>query len=394
MRGPLGRSTVGPVIKSAIGSFWAEPRVADPPGRVWWDWALVAVVAAAGTVEVALRDDLVWRPVVLLLCVAPALGLLWRRTRPLLVTAIVFGAHYLAAAVAWIGSGEPTELDTSLYVLLLPYALFRWGSGRQALMGMVPIVAVAVPYAFTQATAVEALAGLLVLLAPAQLGALVRYRAVSRLRGAEEMRLREREQLARELHDTVAHHVSAIAIQAQAGRVIAASRPKAAVEALEVIEEAASRTLDELRTIVGALREDGQAELTPQRGVADVRRLAQTAGEGPRVDVELAGDMASVQPLVGAAVYRIAQESITNAVRHARDATRIEVTVAADDRCVRLSVRDDGHAGPSGGEASGGYGLAGMAERATLLGGTFEAGPQPSGGWAVSAVLPRTAAGA
>ena len=137
-----------------------------------------------------------------------------------------------------------------------------------------------------------------------------------------------------ELHDTVAHHVSVIVIRAQAGR----AQPAAAVDALEVIEEEASRTLAELRALVGTLRPD----LAPQRGVADIERLAET---NSRVDVQLAGDLVDVRPLVGAALYRIAQESITNAIRHARHATRIDVRVTGDHDCVRLTVRDDGEAG-------------------------------------------------
>ena len=193
--------------------------------------------------------------------------------------------------------------------------------------------------------------------------------------------------MARELHDTVAHHVSAIAIQAQAGRT-AASRPDAAVDALGAIEEEASRTLAEMRAMVGALRQGEEPELAPQRGVADIHRLARGAGEGPRVDVELAGDLDGLRPSVDAALYRLAQESITNAVRHARHATRIDVRVTGDNDDVRLTVRDDGD-GPSGADWSLGYGLVGMTERAMLLGGTLEAGPGADGGWTVNALLPR-----
>jgi signal transduction histidine kinase len=93
--------------------------------------------------------------------------------------------------------------------------------------------------------------------------------------------------------------------------------------------------------------------------------------------------------MVGAAIYRIAQESITNALRHARHATRIAVRVSGEDDCVRLVVRDDGEATAG---APAGYGLAGMTERATLLGGTLEAGPGSGRGWTVTAVLPRNRA--
>ena len=125
------------------------------------------------------------------------------------------------------------------------------------------------------------------------------------------------------------------------------------MEALEVIEEAASRTLDELRALVGALREGEDADLAPQRVVADIARLAGDAGDGPRVDVELSGDLDGLQPLVGAAIYRIAQESITNAIRHARRATRIDVRVPASGDCVRLTVHDDGDAVPGARRVAG-----------------------------------------
>ena len=93
-----------------------------------------------------------------------------------------------------------------------------------------------------------------------------------------------------------------------------------------------------------------------------------------------------------AAIYRLVQESVTNARRHARHATRIEVRVAADETAIRLRVRDDGESAPSHPTVPAGYGLTGMIERAHLLGGTCEAGPDPAGGWTVSAALPLTGA--
>ena len=125
----------------------------------------------------------------------------------------------------------------------------------------------------------------------------------------------------------------------------------------------------------------------PQPGLADIERLARGVGGWPRVDVQVAGDFAALSPGLGVALYRIAQESVTNAVRHARDATRITVRVADEDEQVRLTVRDDGAAGPTG-HTQPRYGLLGMAERASLLGGTLQAGPDADGGWTVSALLP------
>jgi signal transduction histidine kinase len=304
------------------------------------------------------------------------------------VTVAVVAALTLGDVLTRLGTGEAIDISTAVYFLLVPYALLRWGSGREAAIGMVLILV----WSFLSTiwtSAADAALGVLFLSFVAAMGATVRYRASSRLRARDQVRLREREQLARELHDTVAHHVSAIAIQAQAGRAVAASRPDAAVDALEAIDEAASRTLEELRALVGALRDGDEPELAPQRGVADVERLARAPADGPRVDVQLTGDLDGLRPLVGAAIYRIAQESITNAIRHSRHATRIEIQIAGDDDRVRVTVRDDGETAPASPDSSSGYGLAGMAERAALLGGTLEAGPSRGRGWSVTAVLPR-----
>lgn len=372
-------------MRNAVRSLWAEPRVPDPPTRVWRDWALVAVLVPLAVLEVILREDLVWRPVALVLGAAPIFTLLWRRTHPLVVVAVAFGAQTLADVMAPFGADESAVLYTTAYVLLLPYSLFRWGSGRDAAIGLAMILV----GLFISDTGLDLVFAIGFFLFSAALGAAMRFRASSRLREMDQVKLREREQLARELHDTVAHHVSAIAIRAQAGRTLAAADPDAAVDALEVIEEEASRTLAEMRTMVGALRQGEEPDLAPQRGVADIERLARSAGDSPRVDVELWGDLDDLKPSVEAAIYRLAQESITNAVRHARHATRINVWVVGDDRCVRLTVSDDGDASSLSASASSGYGIAGMTERAKLLGGTLEAGPSRDRGWTVDAVLPR-----
>jgi signal transduction histidine kinase len=221
------------------------------------------------------------------------------------------------------------------------------------------------------------------------LGAVLRFRARARMNELGQVKVLERERLARDLHDIVAHHVSAIAIRAQAGLATSASRPDAAVDALRVIEAEASRTLTEMRGMVRILRGNEPAELTPGGSIADLERLASRDRAGPVVDVAVSGDFADVPTPVGAAVYRLAQESVTNARRHARHATRIAVRVAADDSSVRLRVSDNGDAGLLRLTGTPGYGLVGMIERARLLGGICEAGPDPGGGWTVTAVLPR-----
>ena len=338
----------GVVINSVVRSLRNEPRAAAPPVRVWRDWALVAVLVPTAVLEGILRTDVAWRPVALGLAVALVFPLLWRRTHPLAVVAVLFGAVIVLNLATLIdGPATSVGLYTMIYVLLVPYALLRWGSGREVMIGLsIIVVAGLLGIASDFNGFGEAAAGFVFLMFPAVLGALVRFWTTSRTREIDQVRLREREQLARELHDTVAHHVSAMVIRAQAGRVVAPSDPAAALDALRVIEDEGSRTLAEMRIMVGALRDREDADLAPQNGIADIERLAGSLDDEPRVQVRLTGDLDALSPAVGAATYRIAQESVTNALRHARNATRIDVQVVGEDHAVRLTVQRRRRAGP------------------------------------------------
>lgn len=366
-------------------AVWDEPRPPNPPSRARWDWALIGVLAALGVLEGVLRDDLT-SPVVSVLVVVGLLPTLrWRRTRPLLMLVIAFVGGGVAAALV----GHELEMSTMAYFLLLPYSLFRWGSGREAVLGSLVVLAnVGSSVALGHTSSSDGLAGVVVVSTAATLGTALRWRVKARMRELDQVKLRERERLARDLHDTVAHHVSAMAIRAQAGLATADANPRAAVEALRVIESEASRALAEMRGMVRLLRHAEPADLAPNPGVADLDRLAGRSPFGPAVDVEVVGEVAELSPSVGTAVYRLAQESVTNARRHARHASRIGVRVVVEDRAVRLWVTDDGER-PSRPTGARGHGLIGMAERAGLLGGTCEAGPGPERGWTVTAVLPR-----
>src|SRR5688500_10184172 len=384
---------------NALRSLWAEPRPTNAPDRGPRDWALVAVLVCWSVVEVVLRQDLAPRPglwtglaprPLLLLYVLAVLGpLLWRRTHPLVAVAVSFGTLTILDIVRILTGSQGALLNIMSAALILTYALFRWGSGREAASGLgvillwLPITSIA-----DHMSLADTVLGYGFFLFAAALGAAVRYREKILIRDIDQAKAREREQLARELHDTVAHHVSGIAIQAQAGRAIAASHPERAVEALAIIEDAATRTLTELRAIVGVLRATQDTEFAPQPGVAEVEQLATDGHRCPGVEVPLSGEFDDLSPAVGAAIYRLAQESITNARRHARHATQVTVAVTGDADRVRLTIDDDGSA--AGGRAPAGYGLVGMRERASLLGGTFHAGPAPERGWRVEAVLPRT----
>lgn len=228
--------------------------VCDGP-RVWRDWALLVVLTPLAVLEVVLRDDIGWAPVTLGLSIALTFALLWRRTAPLVVVVTVFATLAALSVATLLGVPGPTALYTLAWVLLLPYALLRWGSGREVAIGSaVMLASAALGMAIDAAGMSDIVIGVGLLLFPAALGASVRYRAASRIRELEQAKHRERELLARELHDTVAHHVSAIAIQAQAGRALATTDPTRSLEVLEVIEEAASRTLADMRAMVGILR--------------------------------------------------------------------------------------------------------------------------------------------
>ncbi len=182
--------------------------------------------------------------------------------------------------------------------------------------------------------------------------------------------------------------MSAIAFQAQAGRAMAAADPDRALAVLETIEEAASRTLEDMRAMVGVLRDGAEPDLAPQPGIDDVERLARDVGGWPRVGVHLSGDLDDLSPGVGAALYRIAQEAVTNALRHARNATCVTIEIGGEADRVRLTVHDDGDAVTTHAPTPG-FGLLGMTERTSLLGGTVQAGPAREGGWTVEATLPK-----
>ena len=385
-------------LPSAVRAYLAEPAVADPPRRVRRDWMLVAVAAATAALEAWLRTDAAWTSMepgwrwgeLIVLCATVLPALLIRRTRPLLAVVLAFVPMLSYGVVVAQYEDYGGGLVTGGVALVTVYALYRWGSGRDGLVGIGVVAAAGLTGLLTSTgTSVgDWIGGFVVLGIPIEMGLLVRYRGAAQQRRIEAVKAHEREELARELHDTVAHHVSAIAVQAQAGRALAATDPDRALAVLAVIEEAASRTLADMRAMVGTLRR-GAAEMAPQHGVADLAGLADHRPGDLEVDVRVAESLGDVGPATDVALYRIAQESITNARRHARGATRVTVWVDPEPDAIRLTVQDDGE--PPSGRPGDGFGLLGMAERAELLGGHFSAGPSGDRGWRVEAALPRRA---
>ena len=375
-------------------SLWAEPAVTDPPPPGRFDLALVALVLTGVAAEGLLRRDVPWRPLTMLFGCTLAAAVLVRRTHPLTAVALGFGTFAVLDVVRFVADDTPVVLYSGAIVLVFVYSLFRWGAGRDAAIGLGFMTLGFVASVVTDFSGVgDAIGGAAVLLFTAALGVSIRYRGTARAQLIAQAKLQEREQLARELHDTVAHHVSAIAIQAQAGLFLARSSSLAgATEALEIIDREAALTLAEMRSMVGALRDrNQQPSVAPHRSIADIERLVANSTDALRIDVALSGELDDLPPALGAALFRVAQESVTNAQRHAHHATRVQVNVSGSANDVQMTVTDDGQRAPAPVNPPG-YGLVGMTERVTLLGGTLSAGPKPGRGWSVRAVLPRNGA--
>ena len=200
----------------------------------------------------------------------------------------------------------------------------------------------------------------------------------------------ERLRFAREMHDVVAHSLSLIAMQAGVGHYVADARPDEAARTLASIEATSRAAMREMRRLVGVLRDDqARPELAPAHGLADVGQLiTSTANAGVRVQLEVRGTQRPLPPGVDLAAYRIIQEALTNVVKHAQT-TAGRVVVTHTDDAICLEITDAGHGAPADSVTVGpGHGISGMAERVSLFGGDFHAGPLPGRGFRVAARLP------
>jgi signal transduction histidine kinase len=196
----------------------------------------------------------------------------------------------------------------------------------------------------------------------------------------------ERVRIARELHDVVAHSLSVVTVQAGVGRKVGPSQPAEALRALRAVELTGRGALEELRRILGLLRDDAEApSLSPTPGIEDLGELADSVrAAGIPVGLTVTGD-AALPPSAELNVYRIVQEALTNVVKHARNA-QARVWVRTDTDGVRITVTDTGEGTQDGSGAR--HGIVGMRERAAAFGGTLDAGALPDGGFQVSAFLP------
>jgi signal transduction histidine kinase len=202
--------------------------------------------------------------------------------------------------------------------------------------------------------------------------------------------LDERIRIARELHDVVAHHVSTMGVQAGAARRVLDVDPVAARRAIGAVEASSRTAVEEMRRLVGVLREgDGAVEPPP-----DLGRLGELVGAerpGLEVDARVLGEPHPLPPSASVSAYRVVQEALTNVVRHS-GARRASVRLRWLDDALEVEVVDDGRGGDGGGHG-GGLGLVGMRERVDLHGGQLDVGPRPEGGWRVRARFPLNGAG-
>ena len=204
----------------------------------------------------------------------------------------------------------------------------------------------------------------------------------------------ERLRIARELHDVVAHSMSVIAVQSGVANHVIDSRPAQARQALATIEATSRSALVELRRLLGVLRQgdDPVASLEPNPGMAEIGRLAdQIRSAGVEVELKVEGEPGELPPGVDLSAFRIAQEGLTNVLKHGGGVARVLVRYSPG--AVAVEIADDGRAGTDGAPAEGtGHGLIGMRERVAVFGGQLTAGPVPGGGYRMAARLPYAAA--
>ena len=369
------------------GPFARWPRTAD---------AILAIVVFLASVFLAdepnQNEDLVIRALsevsiagYILIAVASG-ALYWRRYRPLPVLGLT-----LAALALSTGLGYPYDY------FALPFALYSFGryatNDRWSYAGLGAAIFVAAVTDLVDGGPLTDIGTAFFFLSLMwYIGRRIRIRAahLEREKAAEARRAvaEERTRIARELHDVVAHQVSLMTVQAGAAKTVAADDPERAVAAMEAVEQAGRQALGELRHLLGVLRPEADVDgLGPQPGIAEIPRLVdQLRKAGLEVSLTMDGIPTELPARVDLSTYRIAQESLTNVLKHAGPRARTEVRLSTDNHGVAIEVLDDGHGATILPES--GHGIVGMRERAQLLGGSLDAGPRPGGGFQVIAHLP------
>jgi signal transduction histidine kinase len=374
--------------------------------RGWGFDVLIVALAVAAVLEVAIRRDDHDAPrTTMWFCVPAAavvvLGLLARRRYPFGAPA----AFWLLAAAASFVDGRLIPFPAGLYIAGL-LAAFLLGSLRDAVLARVGLAVVLASMATIILNQPGHSAGELVYipllfgiawLAGFAMNARAEQADAAEARAAQAEREREaaariavaeeRARIARELHDIVAHAVSVMVLQVGAVRHKLPDELADESGALRGVEQAGRTALAEMRRLLSAMRRDGDdLELAPQPGLGGVGALVTEIGRaGLPVTLHVEGDAAPLPRAIDLSAYRIVQEGLTNALKHAR-AQHAEVTLRYAPDELRIEVRDDGVGSPASNGA--GYGLVGVRERVKIYGGTMTAGAAPEGGFVLDARLP------
>jgi signal transduction histidine kinase len=371
-------------------------------------YLVAALLALFLVVEWATLEDALGEPVeprgwLITLAVIGAIALLFTRDAPFVAPLVTAGA--IAVSVALVDDAQSLQDATApflLAVLFLPWCLGTYNERRKAIAGLVIMEALGVwanvrfdgvlpDFAFVGIfIAISWTVGFVLNRRAAQTSEL-RKRAAELEREHDEAAARavaeERQRIARELHDVVAHSVSVMTVQAGAVRRLLLPEQETERQALETVEATGREALTEMRRLVGLLREQGSMpEFSPQPGLGTMSALLDTVrSAGLPVELAVDGSPRDLPAGVDLAAYRVVQEALTNALKYGGTA-HAWVSLRWRDDELELEVANDGKG--DGGGSGGGHGLAGMRERVSLYGGTLDSGPRDGGGYVVRARLP------
>jgi signal transduction histidine kinase len=365
---------------------------------VWADFVAAMALNALTSIPLLYGERRWW---VWLLDQALILPLIVRRKRPYLIFWLISGIAF----IQWLAN-VPLAADAALLVAL--YTVAEHEDRTRALLAAgvleIGVVLASLRFALPGESLVSSLVfltgmvtaamfiGMTLRTRRAYLASLVDRAArleIERDHQAQLAATRERTRIARDMHDIVAHSLSVIIALADGASLTNAQDSAAATEAMRTVSATGRQSMAEMRRLLGVLRDDGEPSgRAPQPGLAQVPQLVDRLRKvGPRVDLVVAGEPQHLPPTEDATAYRIVQESLTNVVKHAIEATVVSLTLDWRGDGLRIDIVDDGrscHEKPP----PDGHGLTGMSERVAMFAGQFAAGPIEAGGWRVTARLP------
>jgi signal transduction histidine kinase len=372
-----------------------RPRLAlsrSRPDPLTLDLSLAALLTVVAQLEVWLGGAAHDRVVATVVALVATASVAVRRRYPTIV-GILVPILYALELTFW---GDPQIIAASVAYFCALYALAVWTQPRGFAIGLALFVAFGLgtsagPKQSLQGTAPFIVVGVVVMLLVRRvLGDRERrVQLAERERDltAREAVVEERARIARELHDAIAHNVSMMVVQAGAERRVLDETSGSTKEVLVTIERIGRGALTEMRRLVGMLRSDATDPLTPQPGLDDLPTLvAQVREAGLPVQLEVEGERRELPVGIELSAYRIVQEALTNALKHAGKA-QASVHIRSGVDSLELAIVDDGAGAPAP-VSSGGHGLVGIRERVALYGGRLDAGRRPSGGFAVRVLLP------